>query len=330
MLSTVAVGKVTPGAANGGVLGDPVDLGAVGPEQQEADQRGDAGDRQRPTSSASRGPRGTSRSLGTVAARAVRPVRVSGAHGDILPDRQTPCAPEATTATMAGADDQPVARLRGGERPLHPGPGAEPALHDRPRPDRRPPRRAALGRSATRSASPPRSSWWPSGSAPSWPRAPQAYTVLKIAGAAYVVWLGIQAIRHRADARAALDAVDHRRGRPRPRPPLAADRLHRRPDQPEDDRLLRGLPAAVRQRAGRAHRRSSSPCSALVFGAMAVVSDRVWALAASKARDWFARRPQRLDTLGVAGGVMMIGLGADHGGRVGVVAAYVPRWRRVS
>lgn len=31
-----------------------------------------------------------------------------------------------------------------------------------------------------------------------------AYTVLKIAGAAYVVWLGVQAIRHRADARSAL------------------------------------------------------------------------------------------------------------------------------
>ena len=37
-----------------------------------------------------------------------------------------------------------------------------------------------------------------------------AYTVVKVAGASYVVWLGIQAIRHRADARAALDA-----GRPR-------------------------------------------------------------------------------------------------------------------
>jgi len=36
----------------------------------------------------------------------------------------------------------------------------------------------------------------------------EAYVALKIAGAAYVVWLGIQAIRHRADARAALDAVD--------------------------------------------------------------------------------------------------------------------------
>lgn len=31
-----------------------------------------------------------------------------------------------------------------------------------------------------------------------------AYTVIKVVGAAYVVWLGVQAIRHRADARTAL------------------------------------------------------------------------------------------------------------------------------
>ena len=34
-----------------------------------------------------------------------------------------------------------------------------------------------------------------------------AYAVLKLAGAAYVVWLGLQAIRHRSDARVALEAV---------------------------------------------------------------------------------------------------------------------------
>ena len=48
----------------------------------------------------------------------------------------------------------------------------------------------------------------------------------------------------------------------------------------------------------------------VLFGAMAVASDTCWALAASRARDWFARKPERLDTLGAAGGVMMVGLGA--------------------
>ena len=37
-----------------------------------------------------------------------------------------------------------------------------------------------------------------------------AYTVLKVCGAAYVVYLGVQAIRHRADARAGLDSATRR------------------------------------------------------------------------------------------------------------------------
>ena len=44
-----------------------------------------------------------------------------------------------------------------------------------------------------------------------------AYTSLKLVGAAYVVWLGIQAIRHRADARLAMTAVE-------PAPPAAPRR----------------------------------------------------------------------------------------------------------
>lgn len=137
----------------------------------------------------------------------------------------------------------------------------------------------------------------------------QAYVALKIAGAAYVVWLGIQAIRHRADARVALAAVDD----------LEVARVNAR-------RSLRigftvgvtnpktivffvaFLPQFVNEPAG--HTGAQLALLGLVFGAMCVASDSVWALAASKARDWFARRPQRLDKLGVAGGVMMIGLGA--------------------
>lgn len=48
----------------------------------------------------------------------------------------------------------------------------------------------------------------------------------------------------------------------------------------------------------------------LVFAVLAVASDSMWALAAGTARDWFARRPERLDHLSAAGGTMMVGLGA--------------------
>ena len=68
------------------------------------------------------------------------------------------------------------------------------------------------------------------------------------------------------------------------------------------------LPQFVNEGAG--HAGLQLAMLGAVFGAMAVLSDGTWALAAGKARDWIARRPQRLDSLGVAGGVMMIGLGA--------------------
>jgi threonine/homoserine/homoserine lactone efflux protein len=136
-----------------------------------------------------------------------------------------------------------------------------------------------------------------------------AYTVLKVVGAAYVVWLGISAIRHRGDARAALEGIDAA-------PVRAAHAL----------RSLRVgftvgvtnpktivffvafLPQFVNDSAG--HTGLQLAVLGLVFGAMCVASDSIWALAAARARDWFARRPQRLDTLSLTGGVMMIGLGA--------------------
>lgn len=47
----------------------------------------------------------------------------------------------------------------------------------------------------------------------------------------------------------------------------------------------------------------------LVFNAIAIASDTVWGLAATTARTWFARSPQRLSLVGGIGGLMMIGLG---------------------
>jgi threonine/homoserine/homoserine lactone efflux protein len=46
-----------------------------------------------------------------------------------------------------------------------------------------------------------------------------AFTILKLAGAAYVIYLGVQAIRHRSDARKAMAAgnpVNRARGRSAP------------------------------------------------------------------------------------------------------------------
>ncbi|HEU5036818.1 MAG TPA: LysE family translocator [Nocardioides sp.] len=137
----------------------------------------------------------------------------------------------------------------------------------------------------------------------------EAYVVLKVCGAAYVIWLGVQAIRHRADARAALVAVDHLTvARASALRSLRIGFTVGLTNPKTIVFFVAFLPQFVNEPAG--HTGLQLALLGVVFGAMAACSDSVWALAASRARDWFARRPTRLDKLGVAGGVMMIGLGA--------------------
>lgn len=134
-----------------------------------------------------------------------------------------------------------------------------------------------------------------------------AFTVLKLAGAAYVAYLGVQAIRHRGDARLALAS---RSGTPQPASAWGSIRTGTVVGVTNPKTLVffaaflpqfidASAPAAVQLLALGA-----------LFCAMAVVSDGCWVVAASRARDWFARKPRRLDHLGTAGGAMMIGLGA--------------------
>ena len=132
-----------------------------------------------------------------------------------------------------------------------------------------------------------------------------AFTVVKLVGAAYVVYLGVQAIRHRADARAALDGTEITKvsgwgairtgvivGATNPKTIV----FH-----------LAFLPQFIDTSA------AAGPQILLlgtIFSLMAFLSDSAWVLAASRAKAWFARKPKRLDGLGAGGGVVMIGLGA--------------------
>lgn len=131
-----------------------------------------------------------------------------------------------------------------------------------------------------------------------------AYTAVKLAGAAYVVWLGVSAIRHRSEGRVALETAS----------PRAEARGHAvrtgfvvGVTNPKTIVFFAAFLPQFTSSAGPA-----APQVALlgaVFGLMAVCSDSLWALGAGTARDWFARKPQRLDKLSAAGGGMMIALG---------------------
>lgn len=130
------------------------------------------------------------------------------------------------------------------------------------------------------------------------------FTIIKIAGALYLVYLGVQAIRHRRASGSAMTEA-------------AAPRSHWR-------QLFEGfivgitnpktiaffvavLPQFVDFSAGMIPLQLFE--LGLVFIVLALVCDSIWALAASAARTWFARSPRRAEGLAATGGVMMIGLG---------------------
>ena len=130
------------------------------------------------------------------------------------------------------------------------------------------------------------------------------FTVVKAAGAAYLVYLGIQAIRHR---RARADAATEPAPAARPWRLLLQGFLVGVSNPKTIVFFIAVLPQFVDYDGG------SIPAQLLVLGALfvtiALLTDSVWALAAGFARDWFATSPRRISTLGATGGVMMIGLG---------------------
>ncbi|GAB3133016.1 LysE family translocator [Marisediminicola antarctica] len=131
------------------------------------------------------------------------------------------------------------------------------------------------------------------------------FTVLKVAGGLYIIYLGVQAVRHRnpvADADARRIVV-HSKLR------LLREGFVVGVTNPKTIVfLIAVLPQFVDHGAGGVPTQMAS--LAAVFIAVAVVLDTGWALAAGAARDWFARSPQRLSRLGATGGVLMVGIGA--------------------
>lgn len=129
-----------------------------------------------------------------------------------------------------------------------------------------------------------------------------AFTVIKIAGAVYLVWLGVQAIRHRRDG-AAIAAVGGRSAWTLLRQGIAVGMTN-----PKTIAFFVAvLPQFVSPAAGPVW--AQLLVLGLLFQVLALLCDSAWALAAGTARAWFARSPRRISGLAGAGGVMMIGLG---------------------
>ncbi|KPC61845.1 LysE family translocator [Streptomyces chattanoogensis] len=132
------------------------------------------------------------------------------------------------------------------------------------------------------------------------------FTGVKLAGAAYLVYLGVRAFRHRKEMRAAdMEApAGERRGDLR----TILDGIFVGVTNPKGVVFFAAvLPQFVNHSAGRV------PLQMMVLGLVPVtigmITDTLWGLGAAAARSWFARSDRRLSMVGGAGGFAMIGLG---------------------
>lgn len=130
------------------------------------------------------------------------------------------------------------------------------------------------------------------------------FTAIKFIGAAYLIWLGIQAIRHRKQL------VEGFTDTATQRPPRSVFR----------DGFIVGIAnpkttvffAAILPQyvsTDGAAPQAQMLVLGLVFVVIALVLDSAWGLAAGTARAWFTGSPRNLSRLSAIGGTAMIGLG---------------------
>jgi len=132
------------------------------------------------------------------------------------------------------------------------------------------------------------------------------FSVIKLAGAAYLMYLGVQAVRHRRSLSEALSVTAERKGPLR----IVADGFLVGVTNPKVIIFFAAvLPQFVDRSAGHV------PLQMLLLGAIfigiAVISDGTWAVVAGTARAWLGRSPRRLALIGGVGGLAMIGIGAS-------------------
>ncbi|MGH6960689.1 MAG: LysE family translocator [Dongiaceae bacterium] len=133
-----------------------------------------------------------------------------------------------------------------------------------------------------------------------------ALTVVKLVGAAYLIYLGIHAFRTRKALGEALTGGVK---------PTNTRRVLRQgfvvglTNAKTAVFFAAAMPQFVDKNAGPAWLQIL--VLGLIFMLIALVSDSIWALVAGTAREWFARSPRRLELVGGTGGLMIVGLGAS-------------------
>jgi threonine/homoserine/homoserine lactone efflux protein len=143
------------------------------------------------------------------------------------------------------------------------------------------------------------------------------FTVLKLGGAAYLVWLGFEAVRHRKEF-LANNGSDVLRATPMTWARAIRQGYVVGASNPKGYMMLAAvLPQFVDR--GEGHVQLQMLLLGLLATTIGLLSDSLWAVIASQLRTWFNRSPRRGAAMGTVGGVSMIGLG------VGLAVSGEPR-----
>jgi threonine/homoserine/homoserine lactone efflux protein len=135
-------------------------------------------------------------------------------------------------------------------------------------------------------------------------RSAQVFIAVKLAGALYLVFLGVQAIRHRHSLASAMSSAAGASDGWR----ALRDGLIVGVTNPKTFILFGAiLPQFVSRGEGNVP--AQMLLLALVSVCMGLACDSAWGLTASAVRGWFARSPRRYALVGGAGGLAMIGVG---------------------
>ncbi|HEU5222119.1 MAG TPA: LysE family translocator [Candidatus Lumbricidophila sp.] len=127
------------------------------------------------------------------------------------------------------------------------------------------------------------------------------FNLVKVVGAAYLVYLGIQSIRHRKARAEATLAEDRTRSRWR----ILVDGFAVGATNPKTIAFFVAvLPQFVD--ASRGNATLQLAIFGLTFFVAALLGDSLTALVAGTARDWFVRSPRRAEHLATVGGVMLL------------------------
>lgn len=139
-------------------------------------------------------------------------------------------------------------------------------------------------------------------------RSVEIFSIVKWAGAAYLIYLGVQAIRHRQTM---AEALTDRTVAVRPLRAMWDGFIVGVTNPKSVVIFVAVLPDFTDRASGHFPVQAQMLILGSLFAVLALTLDSIWAAAAGTARQWLTRSPRRLAIIGGTSGLVLIGVGVS-------------------